>query len=303
MWRLILLFAGLHQVGLSQNYNDFDLSEATVPIGEIYPGGPPRDGIRSIDNPRFVEANKVKFLHPDDLVIGLELEGITKAYPIKILDRHEIVNDKFNDQSLTITYCPLCNSGVAFRSPVLEGHPLSFGVSGLLYNSDVLMYDRQTESLWSQLLGKAISGRMAGEDLVIVPIQILSWKNWKSRQPKTKVLQPVVGYSYINRAYADYRDSDQLMFPVAPENNRLRNKEIVFGFTVHDEDIALSLSALKRANGKGRIQLSNGDILQYVFDSNSEWLTVLDGQLSIPVHRMYWFAWYAFHPQTKLDPN
>ena len=134
--------------------NGFDVGNASIPVDEILPGGPPRDGIPAIDNPVFMDAQKATFLSEDDRVIGIARHGITRAYPIAILNWHEIVNDRIGQESIVVTYCPLCGTGMVFAA----GSALSFGVSGLLYNSDVLMYDRQTDSLWSQLKMEAVSG-------------------------------------------------------------------------------------------------------------------------------------------------
>jgi hypothetical protein len=134
----------------TRQLNGFILDEPLIPAGAIEKGGPPRDGIPSIDSPLFVAASEASFLDPEDRVLGITQGGKSKAYPVKILNWHEIVNDWLNQQPVVVTYCPLCGSGIAF-SAMVGGRRLSFGVSGLLYNSDVLLYDRQTGSLWSQI--------------------------------------------------------------------------------------------------------------------------------------------------------
>ncbi|MBT5928092.1 MAG: DUF3179 domain-containing protein, partial [Verrucomicrobia bacterium] len=133
--------------------NGFDLAESTIPVSEIVRGGPPRDGIPAIDNPKFLLSDAAQFLSDDELVIGLTRNGITRAYPLRIMLWHEVVNDTFGEEPVAVTYCPLCGTAVAFEA-MIKDHKLTFGVSGLLFQSDVLMYDRQTESLWSQLLLK-----------------------------------------------------------------------------------------------------------------------------------------------------
>jgi len=157
---LFLLLPAASQ-GRERMLNGFDLSGALIPVRDIESGGPPRDGIPSIDDPRFVGASKASFLAPEDRVLGVAIEGEAKAYPVAILNWHEIVNDRSLDQNFVVTYCPLCGSGMVFVADVGE-RALSFGVSGLLYNSDMLLYDRNTESLWSQLLAKAVSGPLKG---------------------------------------------------------------------------------------------------------------------------------------------
>lgn len=149
--------------------NGFNLDRLTVPAEQILSGGPGRDGIPAILNPHFIDASKAKFLKGHDTVLGLIMNGKSRAYPIKILNWHEVVNDSIDGRKFVISYCPLCGSGMAFLSRS-DKQTLTFGVSGLLYNSDVLMYDHQTESLWSQIRGKAISGTAAGTSLKQYPL-------------------------------------------------------------------------------------------------------------------------------------
>ena len=190
---LMLFTWGFPRVGFSAGNppralvkNGFDLQGSLVPAKEIRHGGPPRDGIPALDQPRFIPAASASYLKPDDRVLGMELNGIVKAYPIRILDWHEIANDDFNGQPVVVTYCPLCGTGMAFSAQI-GGSRTTFGVSGLLYNSDVLLYDRQTDSLWSQLLGKAITGPLKGTELKLIPLRHTTWRAWKSEHPDTLV--------------------------------------------------------------------------------------------------------------------
>ncbi|MFZ0789299.1 MAG: DUF3179 domain-containing protein, partial [Chromatiaceae bacterium] len=167
--------------------NGFDLVGALVPVSAILPGGPERDGIPAIDRPRFLPADEAPEVRTGDRVLGLRLDGQARAYPIAILNWHEIVNDRFGDLPVAVTYCPLCGTGMAFRAEA-GGKPLQFGVSGLLYNSDVLLYDRQSESLWSQIDRRAISGPHKGERLEALPLEHTTWGDWQQRHPDTLVL-------------------------------------------------------------------------------------------------------------------
>lgn len=125
--------------------NGFNLSNSVIPITKVLSGGPPRDGIPSIDKPKFISASKADFLKDDDRVLGVLLDGDARAYPIRILNWHEIVNDDFSGQGVAVTFCPLCGSGIVYSADI-EGKKRLFGVSGLLYNSDVLLYDRESET-------------------------------------------------------------------------------------------------------------------------------------------------------------
>ncbi len=223
----MLLFTAASAKGL----NGFSLEDALIPPSQIYSGGPDKDGIPSLDNPEFVKVPDADFIKDEDRVLGITINGVSKAYPVKILNWHEIVNDSIREVFFAITYCPLCGSGVAFDSSI-DGQVLSFGVSGLLYNSDVLLYDRETESLWSQLLSKAVTGKYRGESLKMLPVKHTTWADWKYLHPATLVLSKNTGYkrSYSRNPYSGYEQSQHLYFPVfnkAPK--KYHPKERVLG--------------------------------------------------------------------------
>lgn len=164
---------------------------ADLDLDLLMQGCPVRDCIPSIDEPEFeTVAEAGNWLRDTDLVLGLELNGIVKAYPVKILNWHEIVNDFLNETPVAVTYCPLCNSGLVFVRPTINNKVLEFGVSGRLYKSDLVMYDRQTGSLWSQIEGRAIVGPLAGEAerLQLLPIDVVPWGSWKQQHPDSLVL-------------------------------------------------------------------------------------------------------------------
>tara|TARA_R110001592_G_scaffold246577_1_gene508469 strand:+ start:20751 stop:21287 length:537 start_codon:yes stop_codon:yes gene_type:complete len=171
---LVLLLIPASTNVLSRNEkNGFDLTNSLIPVAEILSGGPPRDGIPAIDKPSYLRAGKAHYLNDSDLVLGIVHNGIARAYPVRILVWHEIVNSEFDGEPVVITFCPLCGTGLAF-SALVDRQRLDFGVSGLLHNSDLLMYDRQTESLWSQIPGQAVTGDMAGKELRRLPVVHLS---------------------------------------------------------------------------------------------------------------------------------
>ncbi|MFN2477418.1 MAG: DUF3179 domain-containing protein, partial [Chthoniobacterales bacterium] len=202
----LLLIFGLVSVASPSraiSHNGFDISNATVPRNEILAGGPPRDGIPSIDQPRFIIPGAADYLHEDDLVVSVQLEGTTRAYPLRILVWHEIVNDVIGTRPIAVTYCPLCGTAMVFDRKI-NGRTHTFGVSGLLYQSDVLMYDRETESLWSQLAMKAISGSRAGTELRLLAADQQTWRAWRGKHPNGEVLSSQTGYSrdYGQNAYS-----------------------------------------------------------------------------------------------------
>jgi len=287
----------------AKEINGFELDDALIPSTQIFSGGPDKDGIPSIDKPNFVTARDAGFIRNEDRVLGITINGISKAYPISILNWHEIVNDSIGQVFFTITYCPLCGSGMAFDSNI-NGQVLSFGVSGLLYNSDVLLYDRETESLWSQLLAKAVTGRYKGTGLKMLPVKHTTWADWKRFHPSTLVLSKNTGYwrSYSRDPYSGYAQSSHLFFPVfnkAPK--KYHPKEKVLGLVSEKTYKAYPFIELNRHNEEKFVDLVNGRsfTIHWNKQEQSGYLTDEDGVV-VPVVQSYWFAWYAFHPETKV---
>jgi hypothetical protein len=181
-----------------------DFSKHSIPLDEIMSGGPPKDGIPSLDDPKFKPVSEIKNLAETEPVITLDYKGDVRAYPVRILMFHEIVNDTVAKEPVLITYCPLCNTAIVFKR-VVEGKATEFGTTGNLRHSDLLMYDRLTESWWQQFTGKAIVGEMMGTELEFLPSRLEAFSMFKKRYPKGKVLiassterpygkNPYVGY-------------------------------------------------------------------------------------------------------------
>ena len=166
-----------------------DFSKTSIDFGDILSGGPPKDGIPSIDRPVFKPAKDDTELAANAPVIGLEINGDARAYPLRVLMWHEIVNDTVGGKPVTVTYCPLCNAAIVFDRTV-NGRILDFGTTGKLRNSDLVMYDRQTESWWQQFTGEAIVGAQLGTELTIVPSRLESFAQFRARHPDGKVLIP-----------------------------------------------------------------------------------------------------------------
>lgn len=300
---LFLVCLSVSSVSLARVLNGFDLSDSLIYPGHIMPGGPPREGIPAIDDPAFETVSQVSWLGPDDRVLGVLHNGIAKAYPIAILNWHEIVNDRFGGRPVVVTYCPLCGSGVVYRSEI-DGRGLDFGVSGLLYNSDVLLYDRQTGSLWSQLHHRAITGPMKGRVLTPLAASHSRWQDWLSRHPDTLVLSRDTGSQrdYSRNPYGDYDDSAQLYFPVEFMSQAYHPKERVIGVELNGVARAYPFSELARHAEQGELidKLAGAEI-RIVYDAVARDARVFsgDGQ-PLPVVNLFWFAWYAFHPATEI---
>ena len=220
------------QFASSSGQNNNEAATQIVPLDQIVSGGPPRDGIPSIDNPKFVSSGEASsnFLQGSDLVIGLEINGDVRAYPLKILVWHEIVNDAVGGTPVAVTYCPLCFTSQVFNRTV-DGHVVEFGTSGKLYNSNLVMYDRASESLWSQAMAKGIVGKHAGKDLERVSFDVAAWNEWKKLHPESKVLSTDTGFGrpYGVDPYGNYYTEPDILFPVSHKDDRLEPKEIVIG--------------------------------------------------------------------------
>jgi hypothetical protein len=185
-----------------------DTSKALVPLDEIISGGPPPDGIPAIDRPAFVSPTEAAaWLVQKEPVLALEVKGDARAYPLQILMWHEIVNDVVGGVAVTVTFCPLCNSGIVFERVVNEA-TLDFGTSGKLYKSDLVMYDRQSHSLWAQMEGRAIVGERAGTRLRLIPANTLSFEEWRTIHPAGKVLSRDTGHGR-NYGVNPYQSYDQ----------------------------------------------------------------------------------------------
>ncbi len=298
---LLLMSMTLQAGSLDLNGFRFNQDEANIPLDEIHSGGPPKGGIPAIDQPRFIAASDAGFVSDDSRVLGLVERGIAKAYPIDIMNWHEIVNDRFAGEPVVITYCPLCGSGVAF-SAMIAGKAATFGVSGLLYNSDVLLYDRETETLWSQILGRAVAGPLQGTPLKMLPLVESTWGEWRSENTNSLLLSRETGFrrDYDRDPYAGYQDSDGVWFPVAKKDPRFHPKERVLGVTYGGQARAYPFSELSRLKGELQDSLG-GKRFTIRYDVRNETARLIEREdEDIKAIQSFWFAWYAFHPKTEV---
>ena len=296
---IVIFVVTLHASPLK---NGFDLANSIIPASKIFSGGPPRDGIPSIDKPKFLAASDVDFLKPTDRVLGVEINGKARAYPIRILNWHEIVNDVHNGKPIAVTYCPLCGSGIVYASTV-NGKAHKFGVSGLLYNSDVLLYDHETETLWSQILSKGISGKLVGSKLEILPSSHTSWKIWLEKHPDTEVLSSDTGSNrdYSRSPYGDYDKGRETYFPLAFRSQKYHPKERVMGISIGGKHKVYPFSELAKVNSGTLKNDFSGQQLQLTFDAENRDGVIKDSKGDVlPSINTFWFAWYAFYPDTEI---
>ncbi|MEE9326142.1 MAG: DUF3179 domain-containing protein [Cocleimonas sp.] len=282
--------------------NGFPLENSIIPTEKILSGGPPRDGIPSIDKPKFMGANQVSYLKPKDRVIGIVVAGEARAYPIRILNWHEIINDVIKGQAVAVTFCPLCGSGIVYSAD-FNGKAHQFGVSGLLYNSDVLLYDRQTETLWSQILSKGVSGKLVNQELKIIPSSHTSWQDWLKKHPNSKVLSNETGFSrdYSRSPYGDYNNNKSTYFPVAFRNKQYHPKERVLGVTINGKQKVYPFSELAKTKKNSLNDNFAGKQFKLTFDVENRDGSIKDSSGKvIPSINTFWFAWYAFHPKAEI---
>lgn len=227
---------------------DTNWKKHSIDYNELVSGGPSRDGIPPIDKPKFVSINQAKtWIKDNEPLIFVKIHNKTKAYPLQVLIWHEIVNDKLSDKKISITFCPLCNASIVFNRTI-DGKVYDFGTSGLLRNSDLVMYDRQTQSLWQQFTGTSIVGDMTGIKLQEINSSILSFKDIYKRFPRTQILSKATGHNrdYGRNPYSGYDDINQSPFMLKlPTDPRLKPMRRVATVSIKGKDKAYSYKILR----------------------------------------------------------
>jgi len=290
---------------------------------EIVWGGVKKDGIPALDDPAFIDASRATWMNPDDLVFGVVINGDTRAYPERILAWHEMANDRVGGRRVSLSYCTLCGAAILY-----DAETYTFGSSGFLYRSNKLMYDRQTQTLWSQLTGQPVFGPLVAKNLAplrVLPLTVTTWREWKALHPRTRVLSLETGYERDYRpgaAYGKYFASPDLMFPVwkkAPSDLAVKDWVLVVlvGETrriypiqtlpdlLHDREVVI---VNERAYaGAGRRFRREGDALVDI--ANGETFAIDEAALvsqsgerlqRLPSHRAFWFGASAFYPGAEI---
>jgi len=224
-----------------------DFSMHLVPLDEFQSGGPPKDGIPAIDIPHFTAAKEVDWIEDREPVISVTVGDETRGYPLQILTWHEIANDELGGVPVAVTFCPLCNTAIVFDRR-LNGEALSFGTTGKLRDSDLVMYDRDTESWWQQFSGEALVGELAGKKLRQLPVRIVAWEEFRGEHPTGLVLDRETGFSrdYGANPYAGYDDVDSspIFATRGDDDVRLLPKERVVYVEVSGDAFAVPFSSL-----------------------------------------------------------
>lgn len=303
--------------GIIQNNSEIktlaDGTKYLINPDEIKSGGPPKGGI-GVDkgipalaekNIKFVSVEEAdEWIEDNELVLALIYKGVERVYPLQILVWHEIANDNIAGYPVLITYCPLCGSGIAYERKIeVNGEKIetNFGTSGKLYNSNLVMYDEKTDTYWQQIDGKAIVGELTGQELKEISIDTVAWRDWKLFHKDSEVLSQDTGFSrqYGKDPYGNYYEDSFLIFDVENQDNRIHPKTVIFGIEVNgnykayrEEDL-IKLGVIEDEIGGVKIKIERGN------EGVVKIKNIETGE-EIVKERDFWFAWYAFHPETKL---
>ncbi len=272
-----LIFLSLVATGIAdprpQSWENWktDFSKTNIDISEIISGGPPKDGIPAVDKPKFISIEEASALTDRDPVIGFEINGDARAYPLGVLMRHEIANDVVGGKPVIVTYCPLCNSAIVFDA-MIDGKRHDFGTTGRLRNSDLVMYDRQSETWWQQFSGKALIGEYLGKKLTVIPSRVESFANFKKRFPKGKVLAGDTGSlaGYGINPYMGYDSSAKPFLYNGEMPKGISPMERVIVVQEGETPVALSMVSVRK---KGKITLGG-----YVFSWEKGQASALDSR-------------------------
>lgn len=316
-------------IGAMPSYANIPLSHSSYHIPDtlttyqdaIQDGGPPPDGIPSIDNPKFLPADQVD-LEPGEPIIGVKINGTARAYPQSIVVHHEIVNDTVADQPISVTYCPLTATAQGFKRG-----DTTLGVSGKLLNSNLVMYDRAEETYFSQILATGVKGTRSGESLEEINLVWTTWERWQNKHPKTQVLSENTGYvrNYDNDPYGGYNPKSgyyaggETMFPLLHESNQYEAKTMVLGARTNQRSVFTTMDRLrdKQVVTSDNFLVVYDPILDtgYVYErpqrevvprENNRYSygsqTYAPGQLPLKSHvsvEAFFFAWQAFYPDSE----
>jgi len=281
-----------------------------VDPSKIRGGGPPKGGIgvdRGIPaldetNIKYVSVSEADtWIEDNELVLVLDHNGVKRVYPLQIMTWHEIVNDVVGGDPIAITYCPLCGSGIAYYR-VLDGEVVKFGTSGKLFNSNLVMYDDKTDTYWQQIDGNAIVGELTGFELRELSVDTVVWRDYKKAYSDAEVLSQDTGIrrNYGRDPYGSYYEDSFLIFPVEDSDDRIHAKTVVFGIKVNGEFKAYQEKDLIAEGGVIEEKFAGVNLKVERDNVGIVKITNVDTGEEIIKERDFWFAWYAFHPETEL---
>ena len=315
---VLLIFLLIWIISPNQEVENSDVSAEsefeTFDESKIISGGPPKGGIgfdRGIPaldqgNVSFVSVSEAdEWIEDNELALAIIYKNTKRVYPFQIMVWHEIINEEIEGDPLLITYCPLCGSGIAYERQIeINGEKIEtkFGTSGKLYNSNLIMYDEETDTYWTQIDGVAIVGELTGQELKEISIDTVVWRDWKKEHPDSEVLSQDTGFrrDYGRDPYGNYYEDSFLIFPVDNrDSSGVHAKTVVFGIEIdgefkayREDDLIEKEKIVDNFNGVNlEITRSSGGVVKIInTDTNEE----------IVKERGFWFSWYAFHPTTEL---
>ncbi len=345
IFSLLLIISIFLIVSLNNNDDDKDI-DTSVPLAykeyvdNLISGGPGKDGIPAIENPNYHDVESADyFLDPKDAVFLVIIANEVKIYPQKILVWHEIVNEIFDGEMLSITYCPLTGSAIGYKGYIEKIKKVTtYGVSGKLLNSNLVMYDRATDSYIPQVLGKAIKGELSGEIIDTFPVVWTTWQLVKEKFPQAQVLTNETSYlrNYNEDPYGSYKekgnyyDSGKTLFPLLNTDNRLQAKEVVTGIRIHDNPLAIHKDFMRKNKvyndeSAGIVAFYDetldtvrvfsskfrGEVLTFSFEDGvfSDHIGLAwssegnssEGTLEwVDSFDVMWFSWASYFPETRL---
>ncbi len=275
-----------------------DTSIRSIPLDEVLSGGPPKDGIPAINDPKFVDiatANQWGYLNDTSEWVVVSDGDDVRFYPFQILNRHEIVNDTVGNKNIAVTFCPLCGTAITF-SREFDGEVINFWVSGKLHNSNLLMYDDRTESLWSQAIGKGVVGFYTDLQLEYVDSDVIDYSTYVSKYPNGKVLSDDTGYDRnykLNSPYGDYTTNDDLYFPVENLDTSLPKKEMLY--VVNDTDNEVSIAFVQTDLAESGRASINVEGINYtaIYTNGKVSVTRSTDWAEIGTFTQMWFSWTA----------
>jgi hypothetical protein len=286
----------LERERMQRGMSAFNIEDLRVPGEAILPGGPPKDGIPALTDPAVAPIANADFIDDEARVIGVTVGTASRAYPVKVLMQHELVNDRLGGVPIGVIYCPLCDS-VSVVDRRLDGAEREFGVSGMLLNSNVLFYDRADDSLWSQLGLAAISGPNAGRALAHLPWAVSTVGGWRAAHPDATVMTLETGYrrDYERRPYGDYFSTDTLLFPVRVRDTRLGSKTPVVAVELNGASRVYPVDAVRSAPGGRVVDRFGGAVVELAAGAAAGDVEVGEAPGDARVVHTFWFAWAAFH--------
>lgn len=288
---------------LARAFPETDFSQATSKIEDVLSGGPGKDGIPAIDEPTFVPLSA--FSRPDGVqVIVLAHEDTHKVYPYNILTWHEIVNDTANGMPVAVTFCPLCGSAIVYDRTLPDSAVTTFGVSGALLESNLVMYDRATETLWQQSTGHALAGKWFGAELTLVQFQLMTLGEVRAQYPEALVLSEDTGYvrDYGRNPYAGYEENEQYIFEPSNLDRRYPGKDIFVAFRVNDSPVAAPWLSLESGE---QYETRVGEEVVTLTKNGSELSITNSSGERIPFYFEMWFSWAVHHGEEGVvyDPR